>query len=146
MLNGIKIDVNVCVMVDGCSEGVGAGEIANTQYRTNGKPIVSYNGNKIALPIRALSTGIGIDVSLFGASTFMDSYLANEAGDIMFFMEYNSEAISSRGNQKYLLRGGGVDMNAYLNSPSGSYSNRVQELYKSRKKLDNKPNIWPLKK
>jgi len=142
--NGNTGDVNVSVSSDGRSEGLG-GQKAQTAYLTNGTPSANYKGGKIALPIRPGSTDIGFNVSLYGAESFMDVSLSNEAGDIMFFMEYNAEAVSSGGDAKFFKPGGG-GYDAYVKSPQGSYSFKVQNLYRERKNMDKKSNVWPLKR
>jgi hypothetical protein len=142
--DGNSEDVIVSVSSKGQVKGKQVGENADTKYSISGAR-GNYNGDKILLPFRRGTEEIGFDVSLFGAPSYMDVHLADEIGDIMFVMEYNTKAVSEGGNSRY-FKGGGGGLDAYLNSPSGSYSNKVENLYKERKKLEKKENIWPLVK
>lgn len=79
------------------------------------------------------------DVTIFGNTSFGDSRLANEIGDIMFFMEYNEEAVKEKGNYN-------MSDAEYRHSKTGVYSFMVEKKYKERKNSPNKSleNIYPL--
>jgi len=151
---GNLTNVKVYVYADDRNQG-DKGQKAQTNYsklnsNDNIEPAL-YNGNGIAAPMRINSgkTEIGFDVTIYGNTSFGDERLANEAGDVMYYMEYNNDAFNEKSNSEYFENGGG-GMDAYLNSGSGQYSNRVESKYRERKKsgegksTDNNP--YPLKK
>lgn len=85
---------------------------------------------------------IGFDIILNGMFSYHDESLSNEAGDVMFRMEY-PEASRRSGSDV------GKTESEYLKSGSaGDYSNRVQELYRERKKTgegkDETNNPYPI--
>jgi RHS repeat-associated protein len=124
------------------------GQVAETvTYRgkLNEDAKANYNGNTIYVP-----KGKGyfnFEVNVYGQTSFGDTRLANEAGDVMFFMEYNQEATKEIGGNKAFDDGG---MNKYLKLESSKYSDKVEETYKQRKKdgtgKDPDNNPYPLKK
>lgn len=146
--SGITANVKVYVYSDIKSDG-NDGQTAQTQYNKSGaSPNVDYNGTEIIAPLSPKNKQIGFDVTIYGDKSFGDERLANEAGDIMYSMEHNKEALSEKTD--YFKNGKKAGMNDYLNSGSGSYSNRVESKYRERKKSgegknkDNNP--YPLVK
>lgn len=86
---------------------------------------------------------IGFNVTLYGSGEFLDGSLANEAGDIMFRMEYPAAAKKSGSDN-------GKSEEQYRKPGSaGYYSFKVEEIYKKRKKdgtgKDVNNNPYPLK-
>jgi len=86
---------------------------------------------------------VGFDVELNGGFSFQDVPLANEAGDVMYRMEYPQTAIDNKSDK-------GKTMNQYLKSGGpGAYSMEVEETYKKRKEdgtgKDPSNNPYPLK-
>lgn len=112
------------------------------------EPNVKYNDKDIVAPLG--KNGIpSFDVKIYGKTTFGDERLANEAGDVMYYMEYNEESINEKGNSEHFKPGsGGKD--AYLTAGSSVYSNDVEATYRSRKKdgtgKNSNVNPYPLKK
>ncbi len=139
-------DVEAIVTIDNRISGLDHGEAAVTEPfgpRTN-KMQVDYNGKGIWLTVQdnTVQEGqerYGFNITLYG-SDFYDLHLANEAGDIMYIMEYNEASEVEGGNKP---RGDLYHKKGY----SGSYSDRVETMYKSRKN-DNTAkefNPYPLK-
>jgi RHS repeat-associated protein len=102
---------------------------AATLYKNTG-PNVRYNGPLDGSPGGVSPENrrgdIGFDIVLFELTGAPDSDLANEAGDVMYRMEYPARAVIERGN-RYQTDG------EYRKGGSGAYSIDVQELYKDRK-------------
>lgn len=129
--SGNERNVKVHVSADRRNRG-NQGQKADTRFhKYTDVPNVKYGDKDIVAP--KSKHGIpSFDVTIYGNSTWGDERLANEAGDVMFYMEYNQESLREGGNAQYFEPGGG-GMDDYLNSPSGDYSNRVQEVYRDRK-------------
>ena len=129
---------NVKVSVFSASYYKGASdEVANTFFQLKGDYVI-YNGEAILAPSASLGEP-SFDVTIFGNTSFGDSRLANEIGDIMFFMEYNEEAVKEKGNYN-------MSDAEYRHSKTGVYSFMVEKKYKERKNSPNKSleNIYPL--
>ena len=129
---------NVKVSVFSASYYKGASdEVANTFFQLKGDYVI-YNGEAILAPSASLGEP-SFDVTIFGNTSFGDSRLANEIGDIMFFMEYNEEAVKEKGNYN-------MSDTEYRHSKTGVYSFMVEKKYKERKNSPNKSleNIYPL--
>jgi hypothetical protein len=75
---------------------------------------------------------VGFDKNLYGPESFQDITLANEFGDVLFFMHHNEEATIEGGDGRHYEPGGG-GYDAYLESPSGIYSFEIQEEYKQKR-------------
>jgi hypothetical protein len=129
-------EVNVKVTVRlGSSGGKEKGENASTKYRNGdskgNRRYVQYNGleglySTVYAPIDK-NDEIGFDVTLFSPFNFSDISLSNEAGDVMFRMEY-PEACHNSGSDAY------KDYDQYLEKgTAGYYSYKVEDLYKERK-------------
>lgn len=113
------------------------------------EPNATYNGTEIMEPATRLpgkkALTPGFLVTIYAGSVNKDISLANEAGDVMHFMEYNRDAFKEGGNA-------GMSWDKYANGGSGKYSFDVEDMYKSRKKerLANpdaeQSNPYPLKK
>ncbi len=96
------------------------------------------------------------DVTIYGSGQFGDGTLANEAGDIMYYMEYNEISINEENpyaKQRTHVRAGDPSKEEeYLDTGAGGYSNRVESTYKERrengegKDPDNDPYPLSLKK
>lgn len=151
-----KIDVKVTVDLDN-SSGKDGSESAHTRYSwrtSNGNSkYVEYNGlegeNKTTPgPINS-NDEIGFDITLFSTEEWSDNYLANEAGDVMFRMEYPNAAYASGSDADKKYSSGGTNWEKYLKKGSaGYYSQKVEDTYKMRKKSgsgkDPNNNPYPL--
>ncbi len=148
-MNGKTTDVMVYVSVESGFVGT-HGQEGQTKYqKSSDKPNVVYNDKEIIAPITKSggSTETGFSIKVWDSSEYSDGALANEAGDVMYYMEYNEEATKGKSNSDYFAPGGG-GMNAYMRDPASNYSNKVQDLYSKRKKsgADKNSNPYPLKK
>jgi RHS repeat-associated protein len=114
------------------------------------KPNNKYKNKNIVTPMTKNSNGvfIGFSVTIYTlGSSDPDNRLANEAGDIMYYMEYNSDALLEGGDNKR------VENHTYQDSGGTTrYSKQVEEVYNKRKKYlqDNNRsasgNPYPLKR
>ena len=86
---------------------------------------------------------IGFDVVIYGPNSFSDVSLANEAGDVMFTIEYPLAELKGGSDQtktreQYIEKGS-----------AGAYSFSVEDIYQKRKKDNsdkkNEINPYPLK-
>lgn len=149
--SGNTANVKVYVFSDTRSQG-DQGQTAQTGYIKSGtEPNVDYESEGIIAPMRpSKSNQIGFDVTVYGNTSFGDERLANEAGDIMYYMEYNKDAVSEPTQSTYFEGGKEAGMDKYLNSGAGSYSNRVESKYRERKKSgegkNKDSNPYPLSK
>src|SRR5690606_34782018 len=105
-------------------------------------PKGEYNSKEITLPISKNSEGkrvIGFNVTLYGAegSSYRDAHLANEAGDVMFFMEYNADAVKAGSDNP-------TSESYYQDGGAGAYSRRVETQYKENSKGNSSSNPYPL--
>lgn len=125
-------NVKVFVELEAGFQNTQTGEMARTDYRFGANVTGSYNGKNIQMPLTAKkmegNTQIGFNVTLYN-NTAQDAGLANESGDIMYFMEYNSSSTS-----KEDVTDVGRSKDEYLNGGSSRYSNKVQDTYKARSK------------
>ncbi len=142
--NGDVVDRNVQVMVGVDWSGRGQnGQVGQTTHDPGG-PDGEYNGSSIVVPISKNSEGkrvVGFNVTIFGAegSSFRDGTLANEAGDVMYYMEFNGDAVKAGSDQP------GKD-SYFKDGGAGNYSQRVQETYQGRMKSSNTGSKYPLSK
>jgi len=149
-VTGEKVNVKVTVGLDYRSGRVGT-EDAHTNYRlmssSGEKHFVEYEGleRKYKITPGPINSNdeIGFDVTLFSTPDWADINLSNEAGDIMFRMEYPDAAAKS-GTDK------GKSYDDYVKKgTAGYYSFEVEETYKNRKKSgegkDPNNNPYPLK-
>ena len=151
--NGNKgnVKVNVSSSPDKISGNIG--QTGETNYYNpptpDGLAKVYYEGNEIVVPLSPDYGKIGFDIVIYGRSSWGDQRLANEAGDVMFYMHYNQDAILDGGNQKH-FEPGGKGMNSYLKSAAEDYSTDVEDKYKERKDngsgKDPANNPYPLEK
>ena len=134
--SGNYSNVKVSVYSDSYYKGASK-EVAKTTFSLTDDYVI-YNGKAIVAP-RASQGKPSFDVTIFGDTSFGDSRLANEIGDIMFYMEYNEEAVKEKGNHN-------MSDIQYRQSKTGVYSFMVENKYKERKKIPNKSheNIYPL--
>src|SRR5690606_29681737 len=140
--NGDKVNVKVNVSVT--DYDANQKDVGKTMY-TNQGDFIKYKdleGNEGYFAPINKDGEIGFDVTLNGKFSFNDETLANEAGDVMFRMEY-PEAARKSGTDK-----GKTDSEYRKEGTAGDYSNRVQELYKKRKQnesgKDPNNNPYPL--
>ncbi len=152
--SGNTVNVKVYVSSDLNNTSGNVGQTAETRYLPTGgegnNPNVTYGDKKIVAPLSPDEREIGFDVKVYGKTNYGDERLSNEAGDIMYFMEYNQDALKEGGNQQYNTGDGGINYDKYINSGSGEYSFEVEDTYKERKKdktgKDPNNNPYPLKK
>ena len=103
--SGNTANVKVYVYADDRSQGDN-GQTAQTVYRKSGEsPNVDYNGTEIIAPISPENKKVGFDVTVYGNTSFGDERLANEVGDIMYYMENNKAAASEKSNAEYFKNG-----------------------------------------
>jgi RHS repeat-associated protein len=146
-LKNIKVNVTLDVRAQGA-----AGQTAETGYsKSSDAPNVEYNGEQIIAPRRSdKPIEGGFDVKIYGEKSFGDERLANEAGDIMYYMEYNKDAVKEKSSKEIFSENKSGGMDAYLQSGAGTYSNRVESTYRERKNNPSseksKTNPYPLKK
>ena len=145
--SGNERNVKVYVKSDPRLKG-NKGQLAETsRKRYTDKPNVKYGDKEIVAPRSDKGTP-SFEVTIYGKSSYGDERLSNEAGDVMYYMEYNPKAVQSKSNSEYFEPGGG-GMDEYLNSESGSYSNKVQDKYLERKNNgtggEGGSNPYPLK-
>lgn len=149
--SGNTANVKVYVYSDERSQG-NQGQTAQTGYLRSGtEPNVDYEGESIIAPMRPSKPNqIGFDVTVYGNTSFGDERLANEAGDIMYNMEYNKDASKEPSQRTYFEEGKEAGMDKYLSSGAGEYSNRVDSKYRERKKSgegkNKDSNPYPLAK
>lgn len=146
---GNSRNIKVFVSVEGGISGSNR-QVGETNYlKSSSDPNANYNGNQIIAPITQVDgkMEIGFSVKIWDSPSFADERLANEAGDIMFYMEYNKDAVAGKSNDQYFQQGqGGKD--AYMNDSSSKYSTKVEDKYRDRKKgkESKSNNPYPLKK
>lgn len=147
----IERDVEVFVFLGAGLSG-SDGETASTSHadRRTAEPDVTYNGDDIVAPLSVLKDRgqlrVGFKVTLYNSeSSFSDVNLANEAGDVMYYMEYNADAVNEVGDDVKIKTGG---YGEYINTGKGAYSKAVEKKYKERK-AESQPrekNPYPLKR
>ncbi len=146
--SGNKRNVKVYVSSNPAVNGPNREEATTRWERYTEKPNVKYGNKQIVAP-KATNGTPSFDITVYGTSSTGDERLSNEAGDIMYYMEHNKDAISEKSNSAFFESGGG-GMDAYLNSGSGSYSQNVQDTYTQRKKdgtgKNSSSNPYPLPK
>jgi hypothetical protein len=117
--NNLKVVVNLDMGGEGSQKEAGS---------TDRLPIDTYKGQyggkEVVLP---LNKGfVGFNVTLYGGiGRSKDATLANEAGDVMYFMEFNDKAVAE-GSNKPLEE-------SYRSKGSGKYSDRVEDEYRDRR-------------
>lgn len=137
-----SVDVSVVVRVSAQKEG------DNGQTK-HGKADNSdtYNGGVITTPTTMSpqdgSSIVGFTMTIYGASgnnknVYADHTLTNESGDVMYFMEHNDVAKNEKSNHK-------MTPSEYQNSNSNNYSNKVERVYRKRKrtKKNGKKHKYP---
>ncbi len=149
---GENINVKVTVSL-GYRSGRDKTEDASTKYRnadSQGKrKYIKYEGleGKYDITFAPLDENdeVGFNVTLFSTPEWADVYLSNEAGDVMFRIEYpdaayNSGSDANKTYDDYIKKG-----------TAGNYSYKVEDMYKKRKKEKQKTgkksdtNPYPLK-
>jgi len=146
----IKVNVSSDARMNGNNGQTAETKFSKLNADNNVEPAL-YNGSGIASPnsLSSQKKEKGFDVTIYGKTSFGDERLSNEAGDVMYYMEYNQDAFNEKSNSEYFENGGG-GKDAYMNSGSGAYSNKVQATYKQRKKdgsgKSSENNPYPLKK
>jgi RHS repeat-associated protein len=126
--NGESVAVKVNVFVVDGDKG-NNGQVGETRYGKEDRNDI-YNGNPIITPTTQNpddgSSSVGFKVSIWDQPSYRDERLANETGDIRYFMEHNDEARNEKSNAE-------MSRDEYLNSQSNSFSNKVEKVYRQRK-------------
>jgi hypothetical protein len=131
----------------------GGHTLATTKFlarAANGyEPDATYNGKEIMAPLTRLpgskNPKNGILITIYSGSADRDKSLSNEAGDVMYYMEYNKQSLQEGSD------GDGESYDQYRTSGSGKYSFDVEDTYsKRRKECRSNPdtpqvNPYPLK-
>ena len=128
-----------------------SGQGAETAYRKTGDgitPNATYNGKEIIAPKAPYSKNFGFDVTVYG-TVLDDEHLANEVGDVMYYLEFNSIAVTQQSDGAVNFSDKDKGMNDYLREGGpGQYSYQVEDKYVDRKKSgegkDIKNNPYPL--
>jgi hypothetical protein len=117
----VKVEVDIDYRVSG-----NAGQLADTRHINSPDFTSEYKNTTIETPyMPSKKNAIGFQITLYDGS---DASLANESGDVMYYMEYNKEAVRSGSDEgksygDYMRKGG-----------AGEYSDRVETKYKARSK------------
>jgi hypothetical protein len=142
----VKVFVSASWLIKG--ENGQTGETGRHNY--SNEPNVLYEGQEIVMP-KSDKGWNTFDIVIYGMGSFGDVSLANEVGDVMFYMEYNEDSVEGQGNNKVFENAtfrAGQDL--YMQSDSYKYSNSVEKTYETRKKdgtgKDPKNNPYPIKK
>ncbi|MFA6152608.1 MAG: hypothetical protein WC716_14890 [Chitinophagaceae bacterium] len=144
-LFGKKINVKVEVSSDSRFQSIN-GNAGETSHNPPNKDFTSeYNGKTILTPyVPGKRNVIGFSITLFGTSG--DGTLANEVGDVMYYMEYNKEAVSGgsdvgKSDADYKRIGGAGD---YSYSVQYLYSERKRQAIKDPESVKNRENPYPI--
>jgi len=135
--DGNSYDVNISVFVADGIKGKD-NQVGQTEFKRtgDGKSVnADYGLKKVNVPIAYDKLNekfkVGFNITVWDGVSFRDNRLANECGDVMFYMEKNIAALNDKSNAEHFREKGGLDK--YLNSPSGKYSTKVESIYKERK-------------
>jgi RHS repeat-associated protein len=135
--DGESVSVNVILSV---VDGNAGNKKQVGQTRFNKEDIKdTYKDQEITSPTTKSakdgSSIVGFSVAIWDKPSYSDERLANEAGDIRYFMEHNSEAKNEKSNSE-------MSKDEYNNSKSNEYSNKVENVYRARKN-GNKNKKYP---
>lgn len=148
---GELINVKVSVSLAGMNEKDGTEDAKTTYGRSKSDKTKFYVEYKSKEDLQDILPGpinkndeIGFDIILYSSAEYVDVFLSNEAGDVMYRMEYPAASLKSgsdKGKSSELYRKKGT---------AGDYSEKVELLYKERKKdgtgKDENNNPYPIEK